>query len=53
MKGPATLLYGSNAIGGVVNAITPQETFYRITFVLMFLISIELTREGVVEMVGH
>ena len=27
VKGPATLLYGSNAIGGVVNAITPQETF--------------------------
>jgi iron complex outermembrane receptor protein len=24
VKGPATLLYGSNAIGGVVNAITPQ-----------------------------
>lgn len=27
VKGPATLLYGSNAIGGVVNAITPQDTF--------------------------
>jgi iron complex outermembrane receptor protein len=27
VKGPATLLYGSNAIGGVVNAITPQESF--------------------------
>ncbi len=27
VKGPATLLYGSNAIGGVVNAITPQEMF--------------------------
>ena len=27
VKGPATLLYGSNAIGGVVNAITPQEIF--------------------------
>ena len=27
VKGPATLLYGSNALGGVVNAITPQETF--------------------------
>jgi iron complex outermembrane receptor protein len=24
VKGPATLLYGSSAIGGVVNAITPQ-----------------------------
>lgn len=27
VRGPATLLYGSNAIGGVVNAITPQEAF--------------------------
>jgi iron complex outermembrane receptor protein len=27
VKGPATLVYGSNAIGGVVNAITPQEAF--------------------------
>jgi len=25
VKGPATLLYGSSALGGVVNAITPQE----------------------------
>jgi iron complex outermembrane receptor protein len=27
VRGPATLLYGSNAIGGVVNAITPHEVF--------------------------
>ena len=27
VKGPATLLFGSNAIGGVVNAITPQDAF--------------------------
>ena len=27
VRGPATLLYGSNAIGGVVNAITPQDAF--------------------------
>jgi iron complex outermembrane receptor protein len=26
IKGPATLLYGSNAIGGVVNAVTGDET---------------------------
>ena len=26
VRGPATLLYGSNAVGGVVNAITSQET---------------------------
>ena len=28
VRGPATLLYGSNAIGGVVNAITPHDTFH-------------------------
>jgi iron complex outermembrane receptor protein len=27
VKGPATLLYGGNAIGGVVNAISPQDAF--------------------------
>jgi iron complex outermembrane recepter protein len=27
VRGPATLLYGSNAVGGVVNAITPHEAF--------------------------
>ncbi len=27
VKGPATLLYGSNAIGGVVNVISPQDLF--------------------------
>jgi iron complex outermembrane receptor protein len=27
VRGPATLLYGSNAIGGVVHAVTPQESF--------------------------
>jgi iron complex outermembrane receptor protein len=29
VRGPATLLYGSNAVGGVVNAITPQDSFRR------------------------
>lgn len=28
LKGPATLLYGSNAIGGVVNTISPHQQFY-------------------------
>lgn len=27
VRGPATLLYGSNAIGGVINAITPHEGY--------------------------
>ena len=26
VRGPATLLYGSNAVGGLVNAITPHES---------------------------
>ncbi len=29
IRGPATLLYGSNAVGGVVNAITPHDSFRR------------------------
>lgn len=29
VRGPATLLFGSNAVGGVVNAITPHEGFRR------------------------
>jgi iron complex outermembrane receptor protein len=29
VKGPATLLYGSNAIGGVVNAISTNEVYQR------------------------
>ena len=29
IRGPATLLYGSNAVGGVVNTITPQDSFRR------------------------
>ena len=32
VRGPATLLYGSNAIGGVVHALTPQEAFRRTPF---------------------
>ena len=36
VKGPATLLYGSNALGGVVNAITPQDAFRTAPFVGLF-----------------
>jgi len=32
VRGPATLLYGSNAVGGVVHMVTPQETFRRTPF---------------------
>ena len=27
VRGPATLLYGSNAVGGLVNVITPHESY--------------------------
>ena len=27
VRGPATLLYGSNAVGGLVNVITPQDSY--------------------------
>ena len=27
VRGPATLLYGSNAVGGLVNVVTPQESY--------------------------
>ncbi len=27
VRGPATLLYGANAVGGLVNVITPQESY--------------------------
>ena len=29
IRGPSTLLYGSNAVGGVVNTISPQDSFRR------------------------
>ena len=32
VRGPATLLYGSNAVGGLVNVITPQESLHESLF---------------------
>lgn len=32
VRGPATLLYGSNAVGGAVHTVTPQESFRRTPF---------------------
>lgn len=32
VRGPATLFYGSNAVGGLVHALTPQEGFRRSPF---------------------
>jgi uncharacterized membrane protein YfcA len=43
------LAIAANAVGFWLVRITPQVVFYRITLVVLFLISIELTREGVTE----
>ena len=32
VRGPATLLYGSNAVGGLVNVITPHESYREALF---------------------
>jgi hypothetical protein len=52
-KGMATsavllpLAIAANLLGFWMVRITPQEVFYRITLVIMFLISLELVRSGV------
>jgi uncharacterized protein len=45
------LAMATNMLGFWVVRVTPQELFYKITMVLMFLISIELLRSGVIDMV--
>lgn len=44
------LALATNQLGFWLVRRTPQALFYKITMVLMFIISIELTREGVVEL---
>ena len=46
------LAIATNQLGFWLIRRVSQETFYRITLVLMFLISIELTRVGVMGMLG-
>jgi uncharacterized membrane protein YfcA len=43
------LAIAANALGFWVVRVTPQEIFFKITMVLMFLISIELLRSGVTD----
>ncbi len=43
------LAIATNMLGFWLVRVTPQETFYRITMLLMFAISLELVREGVLE----
>jgi uncharacterized protein len=40
------LAIAANFFGFWLVRVTPQEIFYRITLVIMLLISLELTREG-------
>lgn len=44
------LAMASNALGFWLVRVTPQEIFYRITYIVMFVISVELVREGVLDM---
>jgi uncharacterized membrane protein YfcA len=44
------LAIATNALGFWLVRVTPQEIFYRITYIIMFLISVELVREGVLEL---
>jgi hypothetical protein len=39
----------TNILGFWVVRVTPQELFYKITIVLMFVISIELVRSGMTD----
>jgi uncharacterized protein len=43
------LAIASNFLGVWLVRITPNELFYRITYVIVFLLSVELTRRGVMQ----
>ncbi|HVZ51090.1 MAG TPA: sulfite exporter TauE/SafE family protein [Pseudolabrys sp.] len=43
----------ANQLGFWLVRRTPQEVFYRITMILMFLISLELVRSGTVQILRH
>jgi hypothetical protein len=48
----APLAVASNFLGIWLVRITPTELFYRITYVIVLLLSLELTRRGVMGIVG-
>ena len=43
----------ANWFGFWVVRVTPQELFYRITMIIMFLISVELVRSGMTDILSH
>jgi uncharacterized membrane protein YfcA len=47
------LAIATNLIGFWAVRVTPTEIFYRISYIIMFIISFELVREGVIELLGH
>ncbi len=44
------LAIATNALGFWLVRVTPTKIFYRITYIIMFIISVELVREGVGEL---
>jgi uncharacterized membrane protein YfcA len=44
------LAIATNALGFWLVRVTPTEIFYRITYIIMFIISVELVREGATEL---
>ena len=44
------LAIATNALGFWLVRVTPTEIFYRITYIIMFIISVELVREGLGEL---
>jgi uncharacterized protein len=44
------LAIATNALGFWLVRVTPTEIFYRITYIIMFIISVELVREGIGEL---
>ena len=47
------LAIAANIFGFWLVRVTPQEIFYRITLGIMLVISIELTREGMIVLLRH
>jgi uncharacterized membrane protein YfcA len=46
------LAIATNLFGFWAVRVTPTEIFYRISYVIMFIISLELVREGMIELLG-
>jgi hypothetical protein len=47
------LAIAANILGFWLVRVTPQEIFYRVTLIIMLLISIELTRAGTMALLAR